>query len=613
MHSFYDHLWSGTQPASERLHILFELSAKKFPNKTAVVFQNESLSYRELNEKADGLCHAILNWAYYDDIIAVSATPGIEMLVSVLAILKSGKAFLPINSKSSTQKIHQIISDSGVRFCMAKESEFTTFSQFNLKVITSDTERNYPTINQKRLGNLAYLMYTSGSTCSSKGVKIEHKALVNYVVNAVEMYSINDQSHSGSYLQLSLTFDASLTSLFVPLLIGKTVVIADTTCSNAFNDVNFDLYKPYDFIKITPLQFNWLELALKDKHKPFCKNIVVGGENLHSRHFDFLRKQHYHLDIINEYGPTEATVGCMFHKLSLEDDFIDTPSGIPIGKAIPGNEIFILNKQMESVGPGEVGEICIGGIQLSSGYLMRPDLNDALFVNHPIKPNEVIFKTGDYATINEEGTAIYLDRAENHIEIDNKTIDFNLIEWELSKIEGVKHCEVVTKLVNQKQRLFAYIMPNTDGIDVENLPMQLSQRIGSEHMPQKFIVVNEWPYTSHGKLNKHTLPIPNCHLHKSRKRKFPETVIEKNIAAVWCNILNIESTDIDTGFFEMGGNHLSADKMLHQIHKLHGYIIDLSLLYRCSSISCLAKEIEKQNRILSNNQLRNYSDLKYLA
>ncbi|MCC6818926.1 MAG: AMP-binding protein [Bacteroidia bacterium] len=263
---------------------------------------------------------------------------------------------------------------------------------------------------------------------------------------------------------------------------------------------------------------------------------------------------------------------------------------------MPGSEIFIFDENMEAIGPGEMGEIYIGGQQLSAGYLMRPDLNDELFVTHPLKSNEKLFKTGDKATINEEGTAIYLDRCENLMSIDNVAIDFNRIEWEISKIEGVKQCAVICKDIKGKKRLIAYILPDGDGLDIESLPQKLSEYLPLECMPQKFIAIMEWPYTSHGKLNKHALPIPSCNRHKSYLKRAPSTKLEKELAQIWTQLLNVESLDIDSGFFELGGNHLLADQMVRLLLLKHNYKLDLSTVYRCPSISCLCTEIEKQEQ-----------------
>lgn len=588
------HLRQGQTLVSEKFHTLFELSAKRFPENTALIFKQETLSYKTLNEKADTLCQAILNWAYYDDVIGVSATPGPEMLVAVLAILKSGKAFLPINPLSGSAKNEQIIADASLNFCLCKASEHPYFSKLQLKVIESDSDRQYPTITEKRLGKMAYLMYTSGSTCTAKGVRVEHKALVNYLVNAADLYFSKEARYSGAYLQLPLSFDASLTTLLAPLLCGKQVVMAETCQASCFNDPNFVRHMPYDVIKLTPLQFSWLEKAINGRPLPLSRYIVAGGENLHARHFAFLRHRGLETEIINEYGPTEATVGCMNYKLSLNDATEDSPSGIPIGNAMPGNEILILNEKMQPVGSGEIGEIYIGGQQLSTGYMMRPELNANLFIPHPFKTGEKLFRTGDYATINEQGTAVYLDRAENHIETEGQRIDFNTIEWAISCIKGVKHCEVVLKTIQDKTRLLAYVVPDGEGLDIDALPISLSKLIPANWMPQKFIMISEWPYTLHGKLNKHALPVPHCNKHKHGNKRMPQTPLQKELAAIWCRLLNLSQTDIDTGFFEMGGNHILADQMIQTLNKQYQYKIDLVMLYQCSSIACLASEIEKQ-------------------
>lgn len=602
MHIGYEHTWQANTPASEKLHSLFELSAKKHPDHTAVVYRNERLTFKELNEKADNLCHAILNWAYYDDVIGVSATPSLDMVVSVLAILKSGKAFMPIDPKASLQRNAQIVADSNVNFILAREYEYETFSGLGLKIIMSDVERNYRTINEKRIGQMAYLIYTSGSTCKPKGVKIEHKSIVHYLLNAIEVYTEKDKQQSGSFLHLSLTFDAALTALFVPLLTGKTLVIAETTSVKAFEDKNFKAYAPYDFLKLTPLQLNWLEKSIQNERQSICKNLIVGGENLHYRHFAFLKALNHDTDIINEYGPTEATVGCMMHRIELKKHQGDHAMGIPIGKAMHGNEILILNEQMELIGAGETGEIYIGGPQLCAGYLMRPELNEQLFVPHPFESGKKLFKTGDKVVVHEDGSAIYLDRMENMIVHDGQPIDYNQIEWEISKLPGIKQCEVVCKEIKGQKRLLAYILPDSNGLDLETLPQILSVKLRSEWMPQKFIVLQDWPYTAHGKLNKHALPLPSCERHRHSEKRYPKSKIEKQIAQVWCQLLNLNEADLDNGFFELGGNHLLADQMLRILHNKFHYKLDLSTVYRCPSISCLAGELEshlKQRKLLT--------------
>lgn len=592
MQTGYDFPWTTENASTEKLHKLFELSARKFSTDTALVFKNESLTFEQLNERADNLCHAILNWAYYEDFIGVSSTPSIEMVVSVLAVLKSGKAFIPIDSKASIQRNAQIAQDANLNFILAKEDEFELFSGLGMKVLFSDIDRNYRTINEKRIGQMAYIMFTSGSTCKPKGVIVNHASIVNYVMNACAEYIQLPGHTSGSFLQLPLTFDAALTSLFAPLICGKTLVISERTDNKTFLDPNFKKYAPFDFLKLTPLQLSWLEKAIGDNNTPICRHLVIGGDNLHARHFSFLIGKGLEMDIVNEYGPTEATVGCMTHRISLQGKVEDTPGGIPIGTAMKGCEIYILNDQLKSIGQGEIGEIYIGGKQVSSGYLMRPELNETLFVRHPLNNGERLYKTGDKATINEDGTAVYLDRYENIMEVNGVGIDYNLIEWEISRLEGVKQCEVVCKEIKGSKKLIAYLQPDGSGLDIESLPQQLSGHLPSDMMPQKFMAIIDWPYTLHGKLNKHALPIPACERHKSSVRRYPKSRIEKQLARLWCQLLQIEDVDIDSGFFELGGNHLLADHMSRTLQLKHNYSIDLATIYRCPSIACLSAEIE---------------------
>lgn len=595
MQSNYGLHWPNTTRGQESLHTLFELSAKKHPENIALVCGNEQMTFKELNDRADNLCHAILNWAYYEDIIAVSSTPGIDMVVGVLAVLKSGKAFMPIDPKAKKSRNIQIVNDSAARFCITGEKEYEAFASLGLNMIFADSGRNYRTINGRRKGSLAYLMYTSGSTCQPKGVKVEHSSLIHYINHAIQHYSSDTSNQSGSFLLLPLTFDASLTALFVPLLTGKKLIIAETLGANAFNDPNFIKHAPYDFVKITPLQFAWLEKRFEVNQSAICNNIVVGGEALHKRHFEFLRGKNLDLHIINEYGPTETTVGCMNYKFHVDDNVLDSPHGIPVGYAIAGMDVKILNDNLEPVSPGNIGEIYISGPQVSKGYLMRPELNDRLFVTLA-DTNERMFKTGDHALLNDDRSVVYIDRSDYHVQIKNKWVDPDMIEWELSKLKGIKQCKVTIRNVDGQYHILAYIIPDQNGLDHEALRQQLGLELPENMMPEKFIIVNEWPYTSSGKLNRHALPLPECCQSKSRSnRRMPQTEIEKQVAVVWNHVLNLEQCDLDTGFFEMGGNHLQADRLVKLLKRHFGYNTDLSTLYKCSTIACLSSELQKRN------------------
>lgn len=587
------------------LHSQFELTAQHYPDEIALVFAKEKISFKELNEKADNLCHGILNWAYYEDIIGISATPSIEMVVGILAILKSGKAFVPIDLSAPKNRNQQIIQDAGLSFCIAKENEYEAFQFSNLNLIYSDNDRQYPVIADKRIGKMAYLMYTSGSTCQPKGVKIEHKAILNYLHHAVEHYTEPFENESCSFLQLPITFDGALTALFVPLLSGKKLVISKTTDENAFSDPNFKKYMPYDFLKLTPIQLGWLEKSMQDCVLPTCDKMVVGGEALHQRHLNFLKNKGLDLTIINEYGPTETTVGCMNYSFHIDETEVpDSPHGIPVGTPIAGMEVCILDKQLQAVQANEVGEIYIAGPQLSNGYMMRPELNEQQFVvissDNSLK---TFYKTGDRAFYESDGTMYFIDRADYKIIINGKEVDLDLVEFELSKIEGIQQCKVICKTIDNAFNIFAYIIPVPGQFDLDKIRLILKANLPAEYIPKELIVVNHWPSTASGKLNRHALPLPGCSNNHEQFR-MPESVTELVIADIWHRVLGHEATDVHTGFFEMGGNHEKAFQFLELINKQFDYNLEFSQFYRCSSISCLAKALEKG--MLKNRKKENY-------
>jgi amino acid adenylation domain-containing protein len=605
MQSNYGFNKSVTEQAHLYLHTQFELTAQHYPDEIALVFAKEKITFKELNERADNLCHGILNWAYYEDIIGISATPCIEMVVGILAILKSGKAFVPIDLSAPEKRNKQIIQDAGLSFCVAKENEYESFQFSRLNLIYSDNDRQYPIISDKRIGKMAYLMYTSGSTCQPKGVKIEHKAILNYLQHAIQNYTEPFENEACSYLQLPITFDGALTSLFTPLLSGKKLVMATSNDENAFLDPNFRKYMPYDFLKLTPIQLGWLEQSMNDCVLPTCDKMVIGGEALHLRHLNFLKNKGLDLTIINEYGPTEATVGCMNYSFQIDDSNVpDSPHGIPVGGAIAGMEVCILDKQLQTVQANEIGEIYITGPQLSNGYMMRPELNEQQFVvissDNALK---TFYKTGDRAFFESDGTLYYIDRDDYKITINNKEVDLDLVEFELSKIEGIQQCKVVCKTIDNVFNIFAYIIPTPGKFDLEKIRLTLNNKLLSEYIPKELIVVNSWPSTASGKLNRHALPLPGCSNNHEQFR-MPESETEIQIAEIWNRVLGHEAIDVHTGFFEMGGNHEKAFLFLELINKHFDHSLEMSQFYKCSSISCLAKAIEKFQ--LKNKKKENY-------
>ena len=388
---------------------LFEKQVTKIPESSALVFGETALSYRELNERSNQLAHYLSTRGIGEEtMVPICLEPGLEMIIGILGILKAGGAYVPVDPGYPQERITYILEDIGANFIIAsRNSRSMLEGQKGVEIIELDGDPSILESGsrdnlQKNIvpEQLAYIIYTSGSTGKPKGVMIEHGSLINYLLNHKTAYIENGRDRS--FMHLSFTFDASVTGIFMPLLSGKRLVMGSQKSINSFEDINLQKYAPYDFIKITP---SHLELLQDKLYTPngnlLTGKLVIGGEALRPGQFDQLIAQELDIEIINEYGPTEATVGCSTYHFRLPADKEKIKDSISIGKPVDNVTLYILGKDNELLPIGIKGELCIGGEGLARGYLNRAELTTEKFIPNPFSeiadPNyikQVIYADG---------------------------------------------------------------------------------------------------------------------------------------------------------------------------------------------------------------------------
>lgn len=576
---------------------LFLQQVDKTPNEIAVVFNEQKLTYSELNILSNQLAHFLINEkkVVTGDLVAIMLGRSEMLIVCILGILKSGAAYVPIDTEYPQQRISYIQNDCNCKL---------TLDHVELENFLNSKEKfdfNSPSLISLKINNLAYIIYTSGSTGNPKGVMIEHRNLLHYL-SSVSHYIDTNSNNSGCFAHLSLSFDASITDIFLPLIFGKKLILSSGTGLTIFDDSNLYKYAPYDFIKLTPSHINILLSGIDKEAKPkLSDKYIIGGEALYNYHIEQYRSSGIDAIIVNEYGPTEATVGCSIYEFKTFDSITSSES-IPIGKPISNTQIYVLNESQELIPEGEVGEIYIAGNGIARGYFNREELTVERFCINPFDPETRMYRTGDLAKWLPDGNLLYFGRLDEQVKINGHRIELAEIEAALITLPQIKLATVIKSAHSASDsRLVAYLQPKDRKEKHPNVREDLAKILPNFMIPNIFMWVDDFPLTTNGKIDKKSLPAPEYIRQDSNiiLRK-PRTEIEEKVAKVWSEILQIAEIGIDDNFFEIGGTSIMAVKVVAEIEKSTGKQFPLSVLFEHSTVEKFAK--------LLNNDTEVYTD-----
>ncbi|MEK4355467.1 amino acid adenylation domain-containing protein, partial [Paenibacillus sp. FSL R5-0475] len=388
-------------PKEKTLHALFEEQVEKFPDHFALVHRQDSMSYRSLNKKANQLGRYLQEYGVTaNKVVGIMADRSIDMVIGILAILKAGGTYLPIAPNVPTDRMNYMLKDSGAKIVLT-QSYLKTEGLYCKTVVDlstpTDSYEDTNLLSSNGVQDLAYIMYTSGSTGNPKGVMIPHKGLLNYLWWANKSYFKDEAYHCALYS--SIAFDLTVTSLYLPLITGKTLFIYEgTDAAVVLSEVLTD--DKVGMLKITPSHMKLLEeLNLESKN---LKVLITGGEDLKR---DLAERVHQQFNgevtIYNEYGPTEATVGCMIYEYEPAEA---KGTSVSIGRPADNMRVYVLDEKLNPVVTGSKGELCISGEGLAEGYLNQPELTAEKFVANPFKPGEKMYRSGDLARWLPDGT-----------------------------------------------------------------------------------------------------------------------------------------------------------------------------------------------------------------
>ncbi|MFJ9619623.1 amino acid adenylation domain-containing protein [Streptomyces noursei] len=582
---------------------LFENQAARTPDAPAVVSADAALTYAALNERANRLARHLVSLGIGpEDVVAVGMPRSADLLVALYAVLKAGAAYLPVDPDYPAERIAALLADarpacvlaagpadpasplaSAGAPCLVLDDPATRAALAGAPgTDLCDDDRRAPL----RPGNAAYVIYTSGSTGRPKGVVVPHRGFVNYLRWCEGSYP---GIRGGAVLHSSVSFDLTVTTLFGPLIAGGTVYVSD------LEDLDPTLWgaagRPVPtFLKATPSHVGLLEslpaevLAHGD--------LVVGGEQLLGEALDAWRDGHRGATVVNEYGPTEATVGCVVHRLTPEDP---VPSGpVLIGGPSWNMRAHVLDALLRPVPVGVPGELYVAGAQLARGYLGRPGLTAERFVADPFgEPGERMYRTGDLVRWTAGGGLEYQGRTDDQVKIRAHRIELGEVEAALAAAPGVGQVCVVAAEGPGGLRLVGYAAPRPDGPapDAAALKEFAARGLPEYMVPSALVVLPELPLTINGKVDRAALPAPEAAAAAPAPAEEPTTDTQRLLAAVFAELLGLDHVGLDDGFFDLGGDSILSIQLVARIRRA-GLALTSKDVFRSNTVRALAELID---------------------
>jgi len=593
--------WNATQteyPLEQCLHQLFEVQVERTPEAVAVIFEQEQLTYQELNQRANQLAHHLRTLGVGPDIlVGICMERSLDLMIALLGIFKAGGAYVPLDPDYPQERLTFMLEDAQIPILLTHTYLQEHLPKVRAHVICLDTD--WPLIAQANRANpasraqphhLAYVIYTSGSTGKPKGVMISHRAICNRIV---WMQTCLPLTQEDRVLQKTpFSFDASIWEFYAPLLAGAQLIMAQP---GGHRDSEY-LIKTIIDSGITVLQLvpSLLRVLLEKREFEHCKSlkrVFCGGEELPiDLQRSFFSRMSSHL--YNLYGPTESAIDATMWACKPED----TRDRVPIGRPIANTQIYILDQFLHPLPIGVAGELHIGGVGLARGYLNQPELTAKKFIAHPFS-SEVdarLYKSGDAARYLPDGSIEFLGRLDHQEKIRGFRIELGEIEVVLRQHLGVQEAVVVAweNRLDDK-RLVAYIVPDQgQAIGVSDLRSHVMKQLPTYMVPSAFVLLETLPLTPNGKVDRRALPkVEGLRAELETAFVAPQAESERAIAAIWQEVLGIKNVGIHDNFFDLGGNSLLLAQVNSKLQTMLKRDIALLELFEYPTVSSLVEHL----------------------
>ncbi|AKF95952.1 non-ribosomal peptide synthetase [Brevibacillus laterosporus] len=586
-----------TNYPQKSLHELFEEQVGNGPNKIAVRFEQQVITYQELNQKANQAARFLQSIGVSrGSIVGVMVIPSIEMITVILAILKTGAAYLPIDVNYPLDRINFMLENAKPSLLLSNVKDKSI--SFSGEIFYLDDERlftgessNLDVISEP--DDIAYVIYTSGSTGKPKGTMIHHRGVVNYLWWAKNKYINNENEVFPLYS--SLSFDLTVTSLFTPLISGHQIIVYQE------DESEFVLFKilrenQVTILKLTPAHLNLI--AKVDNKASSIKRLIVGGEDLKVHLAKNIHESFGgNIEIFNEYGPTETVVGCIVHKY---DHVKDIKVSVPIGQAADNVQLYVLDQNLDPLPKKAIGELYISGDGVAKGYLNNPELTKERFINNPFIPGTVMYKTGDLVRWSDYENMEYIGRSDHQVKLRGYRVELGEIEHHLLKIDGVENAVVVLLGENEQQYLCAYLETNKV-ISESEIKSNLIQALPDYMIPIFFVQLEQIPLDQNGKVNRKQLPSPMINNH-TVERKAVKTEKEALLIRIMEEVLQKDSIQTRDNFYQLGGDSIKAIQIVSKL-KDAGYRIQVKDILANPIIEYLALMLQQGGKNVASNKI----------
>jgi len=609
--------WNQTQGDYEWdccTHHLFEQQVEQTPDDLALEFGPQQLTYRELNQRANQVAHGLMQRGVQpDDIVGVHLDRSIEMMVALLGVLKAGGCYLPMDPDYPRDRRLLMVEDAAPKVVLTQRDRQGQLDR-TCELCLDDTEiwAELATENPDiavTSSNLAYIIYTSGSTGRPKGVMIEHRALSNFAQAACTDYGIGAADRVLQFA--SISFDAAAEEIYPCLISGGTLVLRTPEMMDSipqfvrscqdYGLTVLDLPTAYWHLLVAELAEGAVQLP------EAVRIVIIGGEAVNVQRVaqwqQMLWRTGGRAQLLNTYGPTEATVVATAQRLPLPDAEPTEMPAVTIGRALSNVSTYILDQNLQPLPRGAAGELCIGGAGLARGYLKQPKKTAEQFVPSPFKAEERLYRTGDLVRYRPDGEIEYLGRIDNQVKIRGFRIELGEIETLLVQHEAVEDGVVVAREDQPGQkRLVAYLLPKVaeaegqpssakSPFSVSALREHLATKLPSYMVPAAFVVLDQLPLTPSGKVDRKSLPAPLAAIAPPDSASVPMTEMEQTLANIWQTLLGLEGLQPDSHFFEVGGDSLTALRMLVQLEKQLDVSFTIADLFQAPTLGALAAAI----------------------
>ncbi|WP_299316054.1 amino acid adenylation domain-containing protein, partial [uncultured Aquimarina sp.] len=596
-------------PNDKNLIDLFEEQVLNTPNAIAIIFEDKKLTYKELDEKSNRLAHYLINQGIQKgELVPVCLERSTEMIVSILAILKSGGAYLPVDPNYPIDRIDFMIEDSSAKYVLSTTSFSSLFRSKEIEPIYLD-DVNYQSFSNVKTNikweseNLIYVIYTSGSTGRPKGVMISHGALISRIYFYKKFYQL-DQNDTVLFYR-SFSFDAAIEEYLLPFLTGARCVIAPSNFKEDLFDNMINHIENYEITKVNMppiLLQNIIETLPENEINRIdtLKHIISGGDKLSVevvKSFYSKVGTESKTTLYNAYGPTENTNDSTILKL----DRNITSKSISIGRPVENSEVYILDNECDLLPLGIIGEICVAGDGISLGYLNNEELSAEKFISHPFKLRKRLYRTGDLGKLLSDGSIAFMGRKDDQVKIRGHRIELGEIEKCLQEHEEIKNAVITINTgVNEEKELIAYLVSDLKQ-NASDLRKYLSKILPEYMVPAHYVQLEKIPVTVNGKVDKKQLTdMAGIKLSSGIKYIAPRSKEEEILAGVWESVLKRNPISVKDSFYNLGGDSIKSIQVASRL-KQQGYSLKIEHILRNPVLEDLAPYVVLNTRAIDQS------------